>query len=123
MGELLGGISRVEILLSALVLVISLLVILLWMVVRELRRKVLPPEYKVVDIFIMQDPDNHTKCLNDLARDGWSCVAACSIDKHQPEVRYVMSRPGTLPKKTDHRSKENGNHPSNSGQIPESRGS
>jgi len=50
MGELLGGISRVEILLSALVLVISLLVILLWMVVRELRRKVLPPEYKVVDL-------------------------------------------------------------------------
>jgi len=86
--------SRFEILLSGILLVFCFLLILLWMILRQLRKKLLPPTYKVVDIFVVQDPQNHTDELNSLSREGWFCVSACSISKHAPEVRYVMAKPG-----------------------------
>ena len=54
-------------------------------------------DYKVVDVVIMADPDNHEKQLQRWADEGWILVACIPLiggaSEGAPEVRYVLSMP------------------------------
>jgi hypothetical protein len=54
-------------------------------------------DYKVVDIMILQDPDNHEEQIQKWADEGWRIVACIPLTggavEGAPEVRYVICRP------------------------------
>lgn len=54
-------------------------------------------DYKVVDILILQNPENHEEQIQKWADEGWRIVACIPLTggavEGAPEVRYVISRP------------------------------